>query len=146
MLNKAKDLTPFQYLKQLSEVSLHNALVACRIGQYIRLEKGITQSFDVDLRGATLEELMGVYGVGPKTARFFMLHTRRDCKHAVLDTHILKWMASYIDHGHSATPQNQKEYRRLEEAFFPLARAAYPKLSIAEIDLIIWSKMSGRLD
>jgi DNA uptake protein ComE-like DNA-binding protein len=51
-------------------------LVACRMGQYVRIQRAINESAELDLRTATLKQLESVHGIGPKTARFFLLNTR----------------------------------------------------------------------
>lgn len=148
---KPKDQTPFEYLKS-HQTYLHNMLVAHRVGQYYRIEKAIQDSLELDLRTVTVEQLEQVFGVGPKTARLFILHTRKDAECAVLDIHILKWLkarqggdkqmeAQIPDN----TPQNKSLYDRLEKLFIYLAKIYYQGIPLAEIDLLIWSQMSGRL-
>jgi len=140
-----RNITPFDYLSDLGEIGIHNALVAAKVGQYSRLTKAVVQSLSLDLRTATLTELMEVYGCGPKTARFFLLHSRPHCECAVLDTHILAWMR---DRGVHEAPKNTPsgtQYLSLERQFLHLAEAEYPGMSIAQIDLLIWTKQSGRL-
>ena len=44
------------------------------------------------LENSTVEELMQIRGVGLKTAKFFIMFSRDNEKHAILDTHILKWL------------------------------------------------------
>jgi endonuclease III len=141
-----KDVLPFEYLQNLGEVGIHNALVASRIGQYNRLTKAILDSLNLDLRNCSLEDLLQIRGVGPKTARFFLLHTRQNCECAVLDTHILAWMRDNgVDDAPESTPQNQKLYQQLEKQFLFLAKHNFPHMSVAQIDLMIWMKQSGRL-
>ena len=146
LLSKTGEQTPFEYLRELGEIGIHNALVAAKVGQYTRLTKAIVQSLRLDLRSCSLVDLMDVFGCGPKTARFFLLHTRPDCECAVLDTHILAWMRGHGLDTPKATPQNKKEYIYLERTFLSLAKRIYPQMSIAQIDLLIWMKQSGRLD
>lgn len=139
---------PFRWLGE-NEHAIHNVLVANRIGQYTRIERAIRESLHLNLRTATLQELEAVHGVGPKTARFFLLHTRKDVKCAVLDTHILNWLREKCT-GCSggipkATPSGAR-YLELERTFLTLARSYFPGATIAEIDLLIWSTQSGRLN
>lgn len=137
--------TPFEYLRQ-NEHDLHNLLVVHRVGQYGRITRAIAQSLDLNLRTCTVEDLENVFGVGPKTARFFVLHTRSDAKCAVLDTHILRWLREV--HG-VTTPKStppRKEYARLERIALSLMAAEFPHLTPAQADLLIWSTQSGRLD
>jgi endonuclease III len=146
LLNKCGDLTPFEYLSSLGETNVHNALVAARIGQYSRLTRFIMESVKLDLRTATLADLMGVFGVGPKTARFFLVHSRHDTEHAILDTHILKYLRSHGVETGSQTPTSMATYLKLEKIFLSIARAEFPNMSIAAIDLLLWMKYSGRLE
>jgi thermostable 8-oxoguanine DNA glycosylase len=137
----------FNHFKLIGEVGIHNALVASKVGQYTRLKKGIMQSLDLDLTTCTLEDLLELHGVGNKTARFFLLHTRERCDYAVLDTHILTWMRDHgVEEAPKNTPTNVKLYEQLENKYRIMSRLYYPHLSNAKIDLLIWTKQSGRLD
>lgn len=145
--NKPEDQTPFEFLKT-HLTDLNNILVANKVGQYRRVQMAITQSLEVDLRTASVAELMEIHGVGPKTARFFILHTRADAECAVLDTHILKWMRGLVDpifEVPASTPPINK-YQTLEFVAIKLMKTHFPNISLAEADLLIWTKMSGRLD
>ena len=144
--DKGTDGGIFNYFKSIGEVGVHNMLVANRVGQYTRLTKGIMQSLDLDLRTCSLEDLLNIHGVGNKTARFFLLHTRRNGDYAVLDTHILAWMRDHgVENAPKSTPTNLKVYEQLENKYRILSRLHYPHLSNAQIDLLIWTKQSGRL-
>lgn len=85
----------------------------------------------------TVESLERVYGVGPKTARMFILHSRPNQEYAVLDTHVLKYLR---DIGYTqvpkATPKNPAFYRALENAFVRDAHEI--GRSVAEHDLEVW--------
>lgn len=144
LLIKGKE-SPFEYLRSLGEHGVHNALVASKIGQYGRLAKAVAQSLDLDLRTATLQDLNQVYGAGPKTTRFFLLHTRPNQQLAVLDTHILAWLRSHQINAPTSTPSEPK-YSSLEKIYITLANTLFPNVSLADVDLLIWSSMSGRLD
>jgi len=145
--DKGTDGGIFNYFKSIGEIGVHNMLVANKVGQYTRLTKGIMQSLDLDLRTCTLNDLLNIYGVGNKTARFFLLHTRDRCDYAVLDTHVLAWMRDHgVDNAPKSTPTNLKVYKELENRYRILSRLHHPHLSNAQIDLLIWTKQSGRLD
>ena len=137
----------FNYFKDLGRDGVHNALVASKVGQYGRLTKGVMESLDLDLRTCTLDDLLNIHGVGNKTARFFLLHTREDCEYAVLDTHILAWLRDNgVEDAPQNTPTNSNKYKELEKQFRYLSRLRYPFLSEAKIDLLIWSQQSGRTE
>ena len=136
----------FNYFKDLGRDGIHNALVANKVGQYTRLTKGVMQSLDLDLRTCRLDDLLKIHGVGNKTARFFLLHTREGGNYAVLDTHILAWLRTHgVEEAPKTTPTDSKVYRTLEKKFRYMSRLCYPHLTDAEIDLLIWSIQSGRL-
>jgi hypothetical protein len=143
LLSRRGTLTPFQYLRENENV-IHNLLVANKVGQYGRIERAIRESLNLDLRTASLSELMNVFGVGPKSARFFMLHSREDCDCAVLDVHILRWMRNRGVETPQQTPSGKK-YLDFERIFLSMARAEFPNLPIAQIDLLIWASESGRI-
>lgn len=136
--------TPFSYLRS---IDIHNSLIKIKSGQYTRLSKAISQSLDLDLKTCTLCDLNNIYGVGPKTSRFFLLHTRQNCEYAVLDTHILRWVRNYSGYENAPknTPQNLNEYEKWSKVAISLMNISYPNLSLADIDLLIWTEMSGRL-
>lgn len=142
-------MTPFAYLRE-NRHALHNLLVANRVGQYHRIEKALEASLELDLRTCTIAELEAIFGVGPKTARFFVLHTRRDAQCAVLDTHVLRWMArtlgpSFDRHEIPTSTPPSRVYLRLEQLCLALMRSTFPGMTLAEADLLIWCLESGRL-
>jgi len=134
-------LTPFQYIQFLEDdedSSLDEAIRHDKLGQYTRVHRAFTESLDLDLRNCTVEELEAIYGVGCKTSRFFLLHTRPNQKLAVLDTHILKWLrAEGMSTVPSKTPTNTNTYKRWEMRFLRLAESL--GRDIAELDLEIWT-------
>ena len=139
--------TPFEGIRELGEEGLYNLLVENRVGQYNRVAKAIWQSLYLDLHTCSRDDLMKIYGVSHKTSRFFLLHTREFCEEIVLDTHILNWMKTKcgIENVPDNTPQNTKKYAELSTICRELMEQNYPGLSLAKIDLLIWTEMSGRL-
>lgn len=117
-----------------------------KLGQYRKLRQcfiEITSFLRWSLTNCTVEELQSIHGIGPKTARFFLLHSRKDQKLAVLDTHILKYLR---DNGVVDAPKSTPGpalYERLEQQFIALAEASGK--SIADFDLEIWRKYSGNV-
>jgi thermostable 8-oxoguanine DNA glycosylase len=139
--------TPFEYLRELGEIGIRNALVASKSGNYTRITRFIMESMDLDLRTATLDQLLAVHGIGNKTARFFLLHTRPNIEVAVLDVHILKYMKEKgCTLAPTQTPTSSKLYAELEKAFLYHAKLDFPCMSIADIDLLLWMRYSGRLE
>lgn len=121
------DLLPLAYVDSLnSQGLLRKELESSRIGNYGRLVKGWTQLYDsgMDLRTATVDELDEIHGIGSKTARMFVLHSRPNQRVAVLDTHILKFIGENLTLG--LVPANKrlpkvtpsgKMYNKIEDAF-----------------------------
>lgn len=95
----------------------------------------------LDLKTCSVEELEAIPGIGPKTARCFLMHSRPNQQYAGLDRHILNYMS---DCGIS-TPKNTptgKKYKDLEQQFLRLVKMS--KKSVADLDLMIWKVYSGR--
>ena len=126
---------------------LRRVLESNSVGQYNRIGQCVKESADVDLGTVTVQELRDLHGVGPKTARFFVLHSQEDADCVPLDTHILQWLKLHNTRKvPKDTPSNKKEYHRLERRAVRLIREFFPDLSTAESDLLIWSVMSGRVE
>lgn len=78
-------LTPFQHICYMMYCSdnendhLLNRLKRFKIGQYARISGALKMAapLGLDLKTATVAELETIPGVGPKTARFFVLHSRK---------------------------------------------------------------------
>ena len=142
---KVCEISPFEWIEKLIARSHDCGLMDCmkhyKLGQYNRLDKafkGILQ-FKGKLDSVTLDELESIEGIGPKTARFFILHSRPDQQVACLDTHILKWMGSK---GHKVpkTTPSKKKYKQIESDFLHECHKAGKK--VADMDLEIWKSYS----
>jgi thermostable 8-oxoguanine DNA glycosylase len=94
---------------------------------------------DIDLRTCSAEDLESIYGIGPKTARYFIMDTRPDVKMAALDTHILAYLRELGYSTPKSTPTG-KRYMILEQIF--LKEAAKSGMTPAEFDLFIWNSRS----
>lgn len=93
------------------------------------------------LRTCTPEELEQIKGIGSKTSRFFILHTRRDQRIAALDTHILQYLRDKgIAAPKSAPPKGSKKYKDLEEKFLSICDELGK--GYAQMDLEIWNTYS----
>jgi thermostable 8-oxoguanine DNA glycosylase len=132
--------TPFTIIQDMVDRGiLLGKLKESRLGQYNRLASGFEESLKLDLRAATLDEIMKIKGIGNKTARFFLLHSRPDQDIAVLDVHILKYLRSQGFDAPKQTPGN-KQYLELEKEFLKLAEQN--NMSPADFDLMLWTKYS----
>jgi thermostable 8-oxoguanine DNA glycosylase len=98
------------------------------------------------LRTCSTIQLESIKGIGPKTSRFFILHSRANARLAALDTHILKGLRKHLP-GYisvpTSTPTSSREYQRLENHFLHICdqRGRTP----AELDLEWWRTYSGNL-
>lgn len=138
------DKSPLEYIKWLiHQDRLKEQLMAHKLGQYARLEKAFTGiiKFKGRLNKIGVQDLEGVVGIGPKTARFFILHSREDARLAVLDTHILKWLKLHGENAPKTTPTGKK-YAMLEQSFLNYAEKY--DLHPADLDLHIWKHYSQK--
>ena len=133
---------PFDYIRA-NISSLRQKLIDFKIGQYGRIEKSIKESLDLDLAACSVEDLTRIHGIGPKTSRFFLLHSRRDCDHIVLDTHLLRWLRNNGISAPKSTPSEPK-YSQIEKQAQEIFNLKFPNKALAEIDLEIWAMESGR--
>ena len=117
-------------------------LEKCKIGNYTVKEKCIRELVKIDVHTCTVENLEKIPGFGPKTARFFILHSRPNQKVACLDTHILKWLKEKGHDVPKASPQNPKTYARVENLF--LDECEKCGKTPAQLDLEVW-KSKARL-
>ena len=89
----------------------------------------------IDLSECGPIELEKIPGVGMKTSRFFILHSRDTKNIAVLDVHILKFLGS-LGHKVPKTTPNKNQYNYLEQKFLEHCRTN--NLHPAKADLEIW--------
>ena len=132
--------SPFSLLYLVGYSQLALLMQHSGIGCYNRKSQTIFKLIDsdLDIKTCTTTELERIYGIGPKTSRFFIVHTRPNQRLAVLDRHILNFLR---EHGHTvpnSTPTNAKKYRKLEDLALWYADKA--KMSPADWDLYIWNQ------
>ena len=143
LADKPNGLSPFEYLGELQRVDadgIDKALRKHKTGQYTRISQAFRQilMFDKDkLKDASIQMLEAVRGVGPKTSRFFLLHSRPNQNFAVLDVHILRWLGKHFAFRRYAQTPPIKAYRVMEKFF--LSVVGVLKTTSAELDLEIWT-------
>ena len=140
-----KNSTPFELLQYaINSNQLEYTMMVCKLGQYRRIGHAFTEilKFKGNLKNVTIEELESISGIGSKTARFFILHSRPDANVAVLDTHILKWMN---EQGYKNIPKAtppKKKYTEIEKLF--LQEAIRHQMTPADLDLTIWKSYATK--
>jgi hypothetical protein len=138
------NLTPFYYIySRYFSGHLDSDIRAVKFGQYDRIYRCFVESHDLDLKTCSIYDLENIFGVGPKTARFFLLHSRQDQNFAVLDTHVLKWIRDELGYDvPKATPTNPNKYHELETIYLDYCHQN--RLFPAELDLQIWKKYNNK--
>jgi hypothetical protein len=153
---------PFAYIRTSErEGRLGDRLRDVRLGKYALLGRSFRElsGSKIDLRACTWEELTRFPGIGIKTAKFFLLHSRANEMHGVLDTHVLGWMR---DHWAAAgprplsvprhSPQDPPTYRFWETVYFGMVSdrhhrsAPSPAVDWARFDLDLWKERRGSAD
>lgn len=143
-LSNLTKFMPFKSFENLTQNQIEMLLKKHGIGCYSLKSKAI---FDLIRRNFNLklvspQDLENVIGIGCKTSRFFVLHSRPVDDIAVIDTHICK---HFKDMGFTNAPKstpNKKQYRKWELLFLELVKNS--GMSCAEYDLMIWAKYSRR--
>jgi hypothetical protein len=151
--------SPFALIRKLDrEGRLEERLKAVRLGKYSLLTRSFRQLAlsGIDLRSCAWEELTRFPGIGPKTAKFFVLHTREREMHGVLDTHVLGWMREHWAPSTGPqgavprhTPQDPAAYRFWETVYFGMVAARRhgtgkpAAVDWARFDLDLWMERRG---
>lgn len=145
LLARRPGLSPLEALRaMITDGELAACLRASRTGSYGRLERCFTQLVELDPGSCSIEDLEAVHGIGPKTARFFVLWTRPGARVAALDVHILRWLASEGYDVPKATPPAGPRYAEIERWF--LDEADDRNVTPRELDLEIWAMYSGHVE
>jgi len=144
LLQWAWEKTPFEYLKFLIKSGkLEARLVSSKTGMYKKLISAFEDVVKLNVETCTLNDLLNCHGIGNKTARFFLLNTRKDAEYAALDTHILKWLNSLFGHSTTvpkSTPASDSQYAFWESKAITEMRKQYPSKSLAQADFEIWKQ------
>ena len=144
-------ITPFYAIKLVADTNVPKPLLEllkwAGIGCYTHKARTFKELVNkkLDLRTCTTDELEDVYGIGMKTSRCFLLHTRKNVQVAGLDTHMLRHLTNLgISRVPKSTPASKKQYLRLENQVLKLAKEA--GMSPAEYDLMIWNKYKVKVN
>jgi hypothetical protein len=158
-LGTTGEAAPFFFIRELDRTP--GALVAhmkrCKLGKYRDMSRAFREVawMTEDLRTMPWQRLVLFHGVGVKTAKLFVLHSRGG-QHAVLDTHVLAWMQSRLGliplprgiRVPTVSPGSIGAYEFWETVFFGLwlKRDELPiageRLSLwADVDLQLWKEM-----
>jgi thermostable 8-oxoguanine DNA glycosylase len=138
--------SPFDCVLRLeAEGRLLEELQRAKTGKYTTLVPSYPDAAR-RLRGrlatVALDELMTLKGVGEKTSRYFVLHSRRDHgRIAVIDTHILKYLRQLGHDVPKGLPKGDG-YARLERLVIAAAEAA--GMSMPDFDLAVWSHYASK--
>lgn len=137
--------SPFDVVKKMiKDDCLDQELHRVRMGKYEILNRCFTQLIqnDFDMYKVSPEELEKLPGVGYKTSRYFIMHSRDKQELAAIDTHILKFLKSKGHEVPKTTPGSSKKYKELETLFLKYAKES--GMSLADFDLHIWSTSTTR--
>lgn len=138
--------SPFEKIRCMAggdQTRLVENLKAVKLGRYKILSQcySLLAASNINLKTCSIDELEDFPGIGPKTSRFFVLHSRPKQQIACLDTHILSYLRGLGHKTPKSTPSGKK-YRRIEKVF--VQHAASLGRDIAELDLEIWNKASSK--
>lgn len=134
--------TPFEILSHFELETAPRLSVVLKdygFGCYNMKAKGLYELVrsGLNLKTCTIDDLEKIRGIGMKTSRLFILHTRENAQCIPLDVHILHYLR---DNGYEVpkvTPNNKKKYLIIERICTQLARKEMK--SCADWDLDIWN-------
>jgi hypothetical protein len=151
---------PFAHIRSSDrDGRLEERLREVRLGKYSLLGRSFRElaASGADLGACTWEELTRFPGIGIKTAKFFVLHSRPREMHGVLDTHVLAWMREHWAPGAAGSlpvprhsPQDPRVYRFWETVYFGMVSARHhagaQAVDWARFDLDLWRERRGSAD
>ena len=146
-IERAKDITkestPFNCIRKLIKLGRLNEIMHwAKLSPYAQRYNSYVSAVKIkDLQVVTLNRLLKVPGIGLKTARFFLSHSREDFDEPMLDTHILRFLR---DQGYSdapkSTPSNENTYHYFANIFKNIARQLGK--TVTNLDLEVWKQYS----
>ncbi len=136
--------TPFEIIGVLnSKYDLKNLIKTFGFGCQNVKSKGFIEATNsgLNLSLCTAEDLEKIHGIGMKTSRFFLLHSRKNAGVACLDTHILQWLYKHSGLDVPKQTPTRKKYLELEKVFLKVS--AVLAIDPADLDLRIWNMSRG---
>ncbi len=138
---------PFSQLEKYSQKKLSEKLKSLGCGCYNAKSRTIYELIHSKLNLSTCEisDLEKIYGIGRKTSRGFVLHSRKNAQCAVLDVHLLRYLKyNNIHNVPTTTPSSKTEYLRLEKSFLLISKKL--RIKPSKLDLEIWKLFSEKID
>lgn len=137
---------PFDAIRGMFTVGINVALILkdCGFGCYNHRAKTFKQLVysNIDLETCTTSDLEAISGIGMKTSRFFILHSRKDATVAPVDTHVCKFLKDQGIIKSAKVNLTPKRYLELEKAYIDLWKNK-PDIPLAEYDLAVWNHYAG---
>jgi endonuclease III len=136
---------PFTFLRTYRR-DIDTIMREYRMGPYDqRMIPAMNGIIDLDLHTCTIADLEAIKGIGPKTSRFFMLHSRPDQELIVLDIHILRYLKRRFRMKVPKSTPSGKRYLAIEaEAIRKIKKHMPNWKSFAEFDLNAWILMRSK--
>jgi thermostable 8-oxoguanine DNA glycosylase len=135
---------PFDTIKRLrGNNKLRDSFEDVKTGNYTKLTRACKEVIDsgIDITNSDPDQLEQIYGVGPKTSRFFIMWTRDGEEYGILDTHILKWLQEQGYDVPDDTPQDLDRYEEIQEVFINEAKKR--NLKPRDLDFKIWKNRAS---
>ena len=141
--HEVRDMGPFDLIRFTSETDLKRLMGFAGIGCYTR--KAFTFKslayVSPNLRTCTTDDLEIIKGIGPKTSRCFLIHSRPNQRLAGLDVHILNFLRDKGYNVPKSTPTGKK-YKQIEQWF--LTEADKSGKTVADFDLSVWNQYRNK--
>lgn len=135
---EGKKNSPLQLLNRFNVEELALILKACGFGCYNLKAESLKQlaSANLNLKTCSVEDLEKIKGIGRKTSRCFVMHTRKNARCAGLDTHLLKFLNDLGYNVPRSTPGSDRLYKEVEGKLLSVVDKT--KRSPAALDLLVW--------
>ena len=131
------ETNPFDIILKIKDLpkELKNHGIGCYNNKSRTINELINKK--INLKECSIEDLESIWGMGSKTVRCFLIHTRKNQRLAGLDRHVLRFLQETGYNVPKNSP-NKKQYRELEKIFIKIADELNKTPS--ELDLEIWKK------